>query len=51
MLGLASVEIVLSVETGIVLTVEMEHWVVVAAETELVSVTGCNCARELGVLL
>ena len=47
-----SVEIVLTVETGTVLTVEMEHWVVVvAAETELVADTGCNCARELGVLL
>ena len=46
-----SVEIVLTVETGTVLTVEMEHWVVLAAETELVADTGCNCARELGVLL
>ena len=41
----------LTVETGTVLTVEMEHWIVLAAETELVADTGCNCARELGVLL
>ena len=47
MLGLVSVEIVLTVETGTVLTVEMEHGIVLAVETELVADTG----RELGVLL
>ena len=49
MLGLAFVEIV-ETELGTMLTVEMEHEIVLAIEL-LVADTGCDSAREFEVLL